>query len=748
MRDSTFDPRELAKELQVILEEWKRGEDNPSTKVITELFALAYQAHPYGRPVIGYRETIESLDRRRVTDFYRQWYRPNNMVLVIVGDVDKEQAGKEVERFFADIAAGPLARRPRPPEPAQQGARALAVNMAVEEVQLALGFHIPPVYHEDTFALDVLGFILGGGDSSRFVQDVQAEKELVNSIAGFAYSLKDGGLFVIVASLEREKFEQALGEILEETFRLGHELVSPDELSRARTNLESDFVYRQETVQGKARQLGYSMSVFGNPRYEDKYLQGLARVSREDVRRVARTYLRASNLSLVVLGATDALRVPAGADLERLCAEAGRRALARQQLPAVRQRATDHLSYNILPNGVRLLVKEHREVPVFSIRALALGGLLFESESNTGINNFLAGLLTRGTKRFGRHELTRAVESMAGSLDGFSGRNCLGLAGSFLATRVDHALDLFLEALLHPTFPEEETEKRRREVLLALKNREDDLPCVAFDLFYETLFTRHPYRFPVPGTPQTIQHLRREAIERHYRLLLAPERLVVSVVGDVDTERVVSHLGMALAGVSQSGQAPPFPPPEERQKEVRRRQKSVDRNQAHLMVGFQGTHLLSPDRYPLRVIDAILSRQGGRLFLELRERQALAYAVHAFSTEGLAPGAFGIYIGTDPSKVEQALAAALAELRRLREEPVDARELDQAKKYLVGSYEISLQSNAAQAEEAGFNELYGLGYDVRERYLEGIARVSADAVLEASQKYFDLDAYTVVVVGA
>jgi zinc protease len=173
----------------------------------------------------------------------------------------------------------------------------------------------------------------------------------------------------------------------------------------------------------------------------------------------------------------------------------------------------------------------------------------------------------------------------------------------------------------------------------------------------------------------------------------------------------------------------------------------VDKNQAHLIVGFQGISLASPDRYPLRVIEAILSRQGGRLFFELREQRALAYALNAFSVEGLAPGTFGIYLGTDPHKVEEALSVTLAELHRLQEERVNVTELDQAKKYLTGSYEISLQSNAAQAEEMGFNELYGLGYDMGQKYLEALRNVSAEDIRQAAQNYFDLNAYTLVVVG-
>jgi zinc protease len=343
--------------------------------------------------------------------------------------------------------------------------------------------------------------------------------------------------------------------------------------------------------------------------------------------------------------------------------------------------------------------------------------------------------------------MVQAVESMAGGLDGFSGRNSLGLAGAFLTTRVDDALDLFLEALLHPTFPEEETEKRRREVLLALKNREDDLAQTAFDLFRATLFIRHPYRFSILGTQETIHALRRDTLVQYYRTLLAPERLVVSVVGDVDGEYIISRLARALEVLPRSITVPAFPALEPRPKEIRRQEKPTDKNQAHLVVGFQGTSLASPDRYPLKVIEAILSRQGGRLFFELRERRALAYALYAFSADGLAPGTFGIYLGTDPHKVEEALSTTLAELRRLQEEPVGTAELDQAKKYLIGSYEISLQSNAAQAEEMGFNELYGLGYEAGQRYLEALRSVSVEDIRQAAQDYFDLNAYTLVVVG-
>ena len=165
------------------------------------------------------------------------------------------------------------------------------------------------------------------------------------------------------------------------------------------------------------------------------------------------------------------------------------------------------------------------------------------------------------------------------------------------------------------------------------------------------------------------------------------------------------------------------------------------------MLGFQGVSLDNPDGSALKVLETVLSRQGGRLFYQLREQQALAYSVTAFDIEGLAPGVFGVYLGTDPGKVDEAVAAAETELARVRDTPIDADELDQAKKCMVGSYEISLQSNAAQAEEMVFNELYGLGYDYGRTYLDRIQAVSAADIQRAARTYLAPASRTLVVVG-
>lgn len=209
LRNSTFDADELARELKVVMEEWKRSEDMPVSRGYTELFRRAFAVHPYGRPVIGWQKTIEALDRPKVLSFFHRWYVPNNIVLVVVGDVSPALVREQVTKAFGDWDAAALPVRQRPAEPPQRALVRTAITMPVQEHQLLLGFRVPSGHDPDAIPLDLLSYILAGGESTRLVTLLEAQKELVNSVSAFAYTPQDPGVFVFLASLERAKIAAA-----------------------------------------------------------------------------------------------------------------------------------------------------------------------------------------------------------------------------------------------------------------------------------------------------------------------------------------------------------------------------------------------------------------------------------------------------------------------------------------------------------------------------------------------------------
>ncbi len=836
VRNSTFDPAELDKELAVVAEEWKRGRDSPGNRLFHALFATAYSDHPYKRPVIGTEESIAGLTREKVLDFYRRFYTPSNMTVIVVGDVDSEKVKAQIEDLFGDFAAREPERPQRKAEGPQAETRFEAIAMDVKEAHMALGFHIPAADHEDVPALDLLSNVLGAGESSRLYRRLVAG-QIASSASCSAYTPPDPGMFLFTASLEAGDEGRVLEAFLDEIAKVRKEPVSGEELEMARANLESDFVYRRQTVQGQARELGYFVVVHQDPDYDKTYIKQLRSVTVEDLQRVARKYFSAQGLSVVSLMPEDhpgtlsleAVREAAAmledeaatgtqaalengsagakhaavdlgdrtsdasqmaADIEDETAEAKHAAVAladkdtgagqavaladgNTAAAAGAQAATSQASSAApaggdasggmataeavppptepllmeLPNGVRVIVQEHHEVPLFSVRATMLGGLLAETRDNNGISNFTADVLTRGTEQRSHEELARAIESLAGQINGFSGRNSIGVAGGFLSEHFDEGLNLILEVLLRPAFREEDVEKSRRELLLAIKNREDDSAHRAFDLLWETAYPDHPYGMTTLGTESSIESLSADDLAAFYQDVLDPSTLVITVVGDVDSSTVKAKLAHALHGLRDDGHGFKMPPPAARPDSVRRARLDSDRHQTHIVVGFPGVDLKNDDRHALSVLETVLARQGGRLFYELRDQQALAYTVTAFSSEGLAPGLFGAYIATDPDNEEKALAGLLEQLDKVRKKEVSSSELQRAQRFLIGSHEISMQTNGAIADTMAFNELYGLGYLEDRKYAEQIRAVTIEDVKRVAEKYLDPSIRSEAVVG-
>ena len=352
----------------------------------------------------------------------------------------------------------------------------------------------------------------------------------------------------------------------------------------------------------------------------------------------------------------------------------------------------------------------------------------------------------RGTESHSAADFARAVESRAADIDVFAGRSSFGLTVEAPSAALEPALDLFSEVLVEPAFDPDELERERAETLAAIERREDRLGQRAFQLLAEQLFLEHPYRLPTLGSASVIGALDRDAVLAHHERLVRMRNLVIAVSGDVDPDAIASGLAARLAALDGGEFMPPSPPLEDPPREIRRAELIKDRAQAHLVIGFRGVSVGDEDRFPLEVISQLLAGQSGRLFLELRDKQGLAYSVTATSVEGLAPGYFAAYIATAPEKLAAARAGLLDQLRRLLDAEPGEAELEAARRHLVGNFAIDRQRNAVHAAQTSLHALYGLGAAASRAYPEQIRAVSGKDVLRVAQRIIDLDAYAEAVV--
>ena len=742
VQHSSFDPGELERELKVVLEEIKQGEDNPSRVVTQALFSTAYTRHPYRRPVIGGEKTVKQLTRDKLLGFFRRWYVPGNITLVVAGDFDAGTATRKIEKAWGGARAAPV-DRPAREEPPQRQLRSVVLPRDVHETHLTLALHVPGIRDEATAALDVAAIILGQGESSRLSLEVKRNRQLVSEIYSYSYTPRDPGLLVVGATLPAGDPEKAERAILRELYRLAHEEVSAEELAKAKTIIESDTVYQKETVQGMARKLGFFETVAGGVDYEREYHKRVAEVTPARLREAVARVLATPNMTVVAL-------IPAAekgkVDLRGRLADAAREeeAAAKKRWAAavIAPGKKEDVVRRVLPNGVRLLVKRDPTVPIVAYRAVWVGGLRYEDRKTNGVNNMLAALVTRGTTTRDAEEIMHEVEGMAGAIGGFSGRNSFGVRAELLSRNWERGLEILADCVLHPELPAEELEKERRQVLDELRAQDDNLTSVAFRLFAETMYKKHPYRFDGLGTQASVAGFSRRMLADWYARNLPLGDMTLAVVGDVDPARFIEKatglFGGPDAGHRADGAARVAP-----EDFAGRAAGTVEvfrfmpRQQAHMVVGFPGTTVDDPDRYALEVLSTVLSGQGGRLFVELRDKQGLAYRISAFSLEGIDPGYFAVYLACSPENLEAAMAAIREELRKIVTEPVGAAELERAKKYLVGTHEISLQRRSALASTLAFYEAYGIGYDEYRRYAGGILAVDAGAVQRVAARTLD-----------
>ena len=738
IQHSTLDSIELEREREVILEEIRRGEDDPSRRLFKQTLATLYHQHPYRRPVIGYEKTIRAIQRAEMVSFFKKWYVPNRIVLIVVGDFNINEMEGKVRNAFKEFKPSSESFPQRIPEPSQKETRSIFSYGNLKETYLQIAFPISSARDEDTPALDILSQVIGGGESSRLVQKVKLEKGLVHSIYASSYTPKDPGAFIIGATLPAENVERAVGAIFEEVNRLKTEGVTSEELHRVKVNIESNLIYDRQTVQGQAGKIGYYEVTAGDVQFEKEYMRRIALLQDKDIRKVLKKYFKSHQLTISILTPNEKAdyfkTLSLKASVEKLKPD-----------EALVERHSSPLK-TVLDNGIRLIVKENPSLPLVTIQVSFLGGVRFEEEFQNGINSFLAVMVTKGTRNQSSLEIAKKVERMAGSLNGFSGYNSFGLTFTFLSQHFEEAFHLLTEVIRQPSFDREEMEKRRRLVLASIQQQEDELGRLVFKLFRKTLYEKHPYRMDPLGTLDSVQKFTQNDLKEYYQRVALAENMVFTVVGDVDQSQVLLAVKKGFGDLKKESLSTPSISQEPPLQTKRRAEIVKTKEQAHFVLGFLGISYHHPDRYALTVLDAALAGQGGRLFSELRDKQSLAYALSFMAQPNLDPGFIGVYMGTHPNKLETAIEAVLTELKKVKEEGLTEEEVERAKKYLIGNFEIGLQTNGAQANQMSLDELYGLGFDHYQTYPQEIQKVTREDVNRVAQKYFNLEAYAIAIV--
>ncbi|MCZ6819118.1 MAG: pitrilysin family protein [Calditrichaeota bacterium] len=760
LMNSIFDAEELRKETEVVIEESKRKLDTPAAVAREKLFELAFTRHRMRRWRIGTEEGLRRLTRDDFLTFYRDLYRPENIILTVVGDIDLDQAECEIEKYYGGFERGTLVKEESPAEPSQTVFRYKRLSGSIQQSHLIMGFHTPGIFHPDNYALEVLAFVLGQGRSSRLNQRVKETQQCVDSIAAYNYSLKELGILMMEAICRPGRIHEAVSAVACEIAELQQHPITSAEIEKARTQIETHYVFNQETAAGQASVLAM-YEALGDYRLVEDYLGRLYRVDADEVQRVAGKYLTLSNCSLLEYVARDE-NVDASSTEEAMSclkalpegppgkseAGAGRAESAEVDCvvsPGVCNKETEAKRF-VLSNGVTVIAKENHDVPVIAMGVYVQGGRLDETPENCGISGLAARTALKGTRTRSAAELAAEIERLGSHIHFGIDPDYLSCTMNILSKHLDAGWNILADVLRNPVFPEAEVAKERQLTLGKIKRLRDDTFRYPLSLFYSVIFQKHAYGLPALGTVDTIEQLTRNELESWHFQHLSPEKLVVVAVGDFEAERLQQMLEASLGKLSSGGDdlQPNAASLEFGQPDII--VQDSEKEQTALVLGFPGPAFASADRYRLTVLQNVLSGLGGRFFEELRGRHSLAYTVATYLVARRVGGTFFTYIATSPGKENKARDCLIQQFKEILNSPISETELRRSVNYTTGTYQTGLASYRAQMARYAHNEVLGLDIGEADAFPRKIKGVSAEDVLATAQKYFDLESFAQAVV--
>jgi zinc protease len=403
-----------------------------------------------------------------------------------------------------------------------------------------------------------------------------------------------------------------------------------------------------------------------------------------------------------------------------------------------------------LDNNITVLVYQNPAAESVVIEGLIRAGALAESREQAGLASFTADMLLRGTERWDFDSIYEKLESVGANLHIGGGRHITDFAGRGLVEDLDLLLDLLAAALRQPTFPHDQVEAERGEILTGLQIRANDTRQMAGLKFRELLYQNHPYGQSVDGYEDSIRDLKREDLVSFHDRYFGPDGMIITVVGGINPEEALAKVKEVFGDWKEDQLPMPDAPPAARPSQTLRIHVHMPQKmQSDIVLGLPGPLRSAPDYLEASLANTILGVFGmmGRLGQNVREKQGLAYYAYSHLHGGLGPSPWYVSTGVAPEKVELALESVLAEIERLCAEPVPQVELADSQAYRTGSMPVGLETNSGLASVITDIELYDLGLDYL-RHLSGkIMAMTPETVQAAAQKYLSSHQLAIAVAG-
>jgi zinc protease len=712
----------------VVQRELELYKDQPDRVLYHQNMAVLYGNHPAGIPIIGLAGPLRDVTIQDVLDYHKRMYVPQNMVFCVVGDVDVQAVIDRVCRDFAPLEEGRGVDLNLPAVcPITQTTRGVCPMPKMKESIELASFLTTEPFADDEPAADILGVILGGGESSRLYAGLLRDQKLVTQISAYHSSSVWGrGAMEVSFRCRPDKVEQAQQAMLEQIKKITESGVTAEEIQLALSQFRSDLVHTRQSVETIASDIARGYLLFGDVCYSENYFSRLQAVTAQQVQDAARRYLDPQKMVVSLAVPQETYNAAAAAS----------------------QKSEDsQAEFFTLPNGLRVVLKPVPNIGMSAMVFATRGGLMLEDAKCNGIGGLMVALSTKGAGKWSATDISTFFDSAGGSIGAISGYNSFVWQADCLDGNFDQALDIFSLVITQPAFSQPEMDILRPQALSRVVKADEDFRRQLGNYFRKEFFPGTPYAMPPDGTRAAVEAITTQQIAQYHKDHILAGDSVLAIYGSFDAavaRKKIEQLFAALpAGRNQIAS---YAGPEPMTKNELRVLASKNVN-AGVVVAVPSTIINDlADNVPINVLDTIISGwglPGGWIFDELRGKQ-LVYSADAYNWPGLMPGAFMAVATGEPKNVPQIIEVIQKNLQKATTYTPSDEEVSQAVNTILTSELLNNQSMAALAFQTAQDELNGLGYDYRNKMEELYRKVTPEDVRRAAEKFLGQNEIIVV----
>ena len=714
-----FKEEELIPERGVVFEEYRRALDNPNQYNFAQIQKTAFQ-NKYQHQIIGNEKTIKNFSRDQLIKFRNAHYNLKNAMLVVAGDLqNREQLEKEINKF--KLPEGDQSHFPN----FKLRTKTNITSHHKDVRQSSITFTIQaPHYSDDNAAAEDLAInCLAYGEMSPLYKHLVTETSIASSVSGSTMYFNHGGIHFLKVVFPEENFDKVLNALNKVTKDVLKTKIKEEDINRLKSQYIASKIYEKESLESFAFSLGHGFAQNGNIHCEDDFIQQVKSTYSINVNKSLLDILQRSIHATIQLP-----RASKGIKQKELMAnkvisELNKYSRALAQKSYSDKIATSQFDPEVklteLKPGISLLYRRSLMTPTFVLHAYLQGGLSHETKENNGAFHMLARLMHYGPKGMSFEKLKYDLETKSSYLNGFSGKNAFGLTLHGQTEHFDELLEHFKNTLLTPGLPNTYFKLEKELVRRTLENQKEDAVKQCFQTLNQLLFNNHPYAMDVIGTENSIRKLSRKNLLELYEQTLKNNKLVITYCGDLDYQLVKQKVSKLVDKL-----------PARKVKKIAKKSHSPKRG-AHVKINFQReqTHIFigrsayktgtKEDLY-LKMITSHLSGQSSDLFVDVRDRKGLCYAVQPVHYSALEAGYWGIYIGAGSEKTNKAIDAIKDLLQKLQQNGLTKSEFERVKKMIDGQNLLNVQTIDDYANFYSIPVLHNLGLDFQHNSFQKI----------------------------